>query len=271
MRALIITFSLFAIGALVVVGGFVNAISGFGFDYSIPYNAPVRVVATFIGDTPGFAFALASMGYALYDAARRGLLRWFIGLLVWPVAPLVAASLMYSGSLAYAINWFLPLALLPLAALLYGIIVPAAVPVSAGAPLVMPSPARYAVFVSVLVIVALAGGALLLIPNLQPAASPTQSVPPALQVITSSANADCANGVYPPVTLENLGAQTLQWTATSQDASVTANPPAGSLAPGASAQVTLSGKTSAPDVIVQFGTGASGGVAKFSCQGTPGK
>lgn len=269
MRALIITFSLIAIGALIIVGGFVNAISGFGFDYAVPYNAPVRVVATLIGDTPGFAFALAAIGYALYDAARRSLLRWFIGLLAWPVAPLVAASLMYSGSLAYAVYWFLPLALLPLAALLYGIIVPAAVPASAGAPSLMPSPARYIIFMSVLVIVALAGGTFLLIPNLQPAAA--QSGPPALQVNEPSANADCANGVYPPVTLVNTGSQTLQWTAKSQDPNVTTNPPEGSLAPGASAQITFSGKTTAPDVIVQFETGANGGVAKFSCQGTPGK
>ena len=83
----------------------------------------------------------------------------------------------------------------------------------------------------------------------------------------TSATADCASGAYPPITVTNSSAQTRQWTAKSQDPSVTAAPAAGSLAPGASVTITLSGKTSATNVIVQFLSGDQASVpAKVGCQ-----
>jgi hypothetical protein len=272
MRTTIITFSIVAAITLIVFGGLLNAISsGLGIDTLAPYNEPIRVVWTLIGDVPGFAFALAGMGYAFYDAARRGVTRWFMGLLVWPVVPLVAASLMYAGALSYAIYWFVPLAFLPLASLLYGIIaLPATAailppPAAIGGPLATRSPARFLAFVGLLVLVALGGGAFLLAPNVQPASS-APGGPPALQVTQTTATADCANGIYPTVTLTNTGAQALHWTAKSQDPNVATAPAAGSLAPFATAQVTLTGKSIAADVIVQFTSDAGSGVAKFSCQ-----
>jgi hypothetical protein len=277
MRAIIITFSIIGGVALFLLGGLLNAVSsGLGLDVLAPYNDPGRVVATFIGDLPGFVLALAGLGSALYDAARRGASGWFIGLLVWPMIPLVAASLMYAGALAYAIDWFVPLAFIPLGPLLYGLMAlpaPAAIPAPPAVVGALPGarpPVRFFVFVGLLVLVTLAGGALLFVPNLQPGAT-TPSGPPALQVVEPSATANCANGMYPPVTLTNTGAQMLQWTAKSQDPNVTANPSEGSLAPGASAQVAFTGKTTAADVIVQFVTAGGRGVAKFGCQPGAGK
>lgn len=45
------------------------------------------------------------MGYALYDAAHRDGVGWFVGLLVWPFIPLTAAVLMFSGMRAYTTLW----------------------------------------------------------------------------------------------------------------------------------------------------------------------
>jgi hypothetical protein len=96
--------------------------------------------------------------------------------------------------------------------------------------------------------------------------APASTGRPALQVTQTTATADCANGICPMVTLTNSGAQTLHWTAKSQDPNVAAAPAAGSLAPSATAQVTFNGKTTAADVIVQFTSDAGSGVAKVSCQ-----
>jgi hypothetical protein len=120
------------------------------------------------------------------------------------------------------------------------------------------------VFIGILVVVVVGGGALLFP---RPSSGNTgPSGPPALTVTQSASSADCANGTYPTVTLTNTGSHTLQWTASSQDSNVTASPSSGSLAPGGSATVSFSGKTSAPDVIVQFQAGGQGAPAKFGCQ-----
>jgi hypothetical protein len=182
---------------------------------------------------------------------------------------------MYAGVLAYRENWFAPLAFLPLASLLYGIIALSAgitTPTadSSSSPAIggrgsVRSPVRFTVFVGLLVLAMLGGGAVLLLPNVQPA-NTGPSAGPALEVTESSATADCANGVYPSVTLTNTSAQTLQWTAKSEDPNVAASPVQGSLAPFATAQVAFTGKTAAADVIVQFASGGGDGVAKFGCQ-----
>jgi len=164
----------------------------------------------------------------------------------------------------------------PLAPFVYALVAPAAasaisaasaapaIPAPTGAQPMPTSRSRLAMFVGVLTAVVV-GGAVLLFPG--PPSSAAPGGPPALQVTQTSAVADCANGSYPPITVTNSGAQTLQWTAKSQDPSVSATPGGGSLAPGASATVTLSGKTSATSVIVQFLDGSQASVpAKFGCQ-----
>ena len=276
MRTIVIICSLISAVALVVLSSFLNFLGGFRFDFATPYNDPVRVVATFIGAAPGFGLALTALGFALYDAARRGGVGWFIALLAWPFVPLLAASLMFLGVLAHSTDWYLALALAPLAPLVYALVAPAvpsaapaapaapAVPTPTSAQPVSTSRSRLAVFVGVLAAVALGGG-VLLFPGPPSSAAPGGS--PALQVAQTSATADCASGAYPPITVTNSSAQTRQWTAKSQDPSVTAAPAAGSLAPGASVTITLSAKTSATNVIVQFLSGDQASVpAKFGCQ-----
>lgn len=272
MRTVVIVCSIVSAVALIVLGGFLNFLGGFRIDFATPYNDPVRVVATFIGAAPGFGLALTGLGFALYDAARRGGVGWFIALLAWPFVPLLAASLMFVGVLAYPTDWYLALAFLPLAPLVYALVAPSAasaVPAPTRAQSVPTSRSRLAVFVGVLVAVVLGGG-VLLFPG--PPSSAAPSAPSSLRVTQLSATADCASDTYPPITLANTGAQTLQWAAKSQDASVTATPAGGSLAPGASVTVTLSGKTSATNVIVQFLDGGQASVpAKFGCQASASK
>jgi hypothetical protein len=268
MRRTIIVLILSIVSAVLifVVGGLFNAISGFGFDYSPPYNDPIRVVATLIGSAPGLAVALTALGFALYDASRRGGVIWIIGLLAWPVVPIVEASLMFAGALAFPIYWFLPLVLLPLAPLVYALAAPRAASAAPDSGLAgAAARPRLMVFVGVLSVAVVASAAILVFPLTQAVAN-TQGSPPALRVSQASATADCANGVYPSVTLTNAGSQTLQWSASSQDSNVVASPPSGSLAPSASTTVTLSGKTSAASVIVQFSAGGvEANVAKFGC------
>ena len=275
MRAPIMVLSIISAVILVVFGGFLNAVSGFGIDILLPYNAPVRVVATFSGDAPGIALALAALGFALYDAARRGGVGWFIGLLAWPVVPLVAASLMFAGVLAYATFWFLPLAFIPLAPLLYALAGPTEATVPTHGQAVAVPRSRVRALVGVFAVVAVAAvvfvGVIALFSSSGSGANRVTGSPP-LQVSQTSFTADCANGVYPPVTVANTGAQAQQWRAVSQDANVVANPSSGTLAPGASVSVTFSGTTTAPSVIVQFVTGAqTNGVAKVGCQASASK
>lgn len=270
MRATIITLSLLSSVALLVLGGFLNALSGFGFDTQSPYNVPARVVGTFIGDAPGLALALLGLGFALWAAARARALRWFIGLLVWSLFPLLAASLMYAGALADAVYWFAPLALLPLAPLLYALVAsPAALAATAGATTEAGS-LRFGVFAGALALVVVVGA---FIVRPQPTTAGTAGGgPPALQVNQPTSTADCANGVYPQVTVTNTGAQTLAWTTTSLDPNVTTSPSGDHLASGASEQVSFSGKTTATNVIVQFTiNGVVGNVVKFGCQSGAGK
>lgn len=275
MRATIIVCSVISAITFVVFGGLFNAVtSGLGFDTLAPYNEPFRVVATFIGDVPGIALALAALGLALYDSARRGGVAWFIALLIWPLVPLLAASLMFAGVLAEVIYWFIPLAFIPLAPLLYALaaprvvaVVPAPAPVPA-APRMSPaaSPLGFSLFIGILALVAVSGG-LFLFPGFHATNTPAQSGPPALTVTQTSAAANCASGSYPPLTLANTGTTMLQWTAQSDDPAVTANPTQGSLAPSASVTITLSGQTTAPDVIVRFlASGQPSVPAKFGCQ-----
>lgn len=261
MRTRVVVLSAVSAIATALLSGGVNAFTGLPLDVPPPYNSPVRVIPTLIGAIPGVALGLVAGGYALHDAARRTGIGWFIGLLIWPFGPLLASGLMLAGVIGYATLWFLALAFVPLAALVYGILAPS----ETASP---PSPAsrsRLAVFIGALVVAAVGGAALLL----SGAHSKSVNTPsgPALRVTQSVAVANCAAGVYPSMTVTNISPQTVAWTANPQASAVTITPSSGSLPPGASVSVTLTGATSGPSIIVQFqaSDGAST-VAKFGCQ-----
>lgn len=265
MRTRVIVFSIVSAVAVVLLGSLLNFLGRFRFDFALPYNDPIVVVATLAGVAPGFIAGLIGLGFALFDAARRGGGGWFIGLLAWPFVPILAAGLMFTGVFAHATSWFLALAFVPLAPLAYALAAPSAVAAPTSAPPAAASRSRLAAFMGVLVLVAL-GGAVLLFPGSRGGSS-VPSGPPALQVTPNGSAATCAGGTYPAITLTNTGRQALQWTANTQDANVTATPSGGSLAPGASVNVSLGGATSAPAVIVQFRVGSqTEGTAKIGCQ-----
>lgn len=249
MRAFTITFSSIAFALLIILGPVLNLLSGWQIDVPSPYNYPPRVVGTLAGDALGLIFALAALGYALYDAAQRNAPRWFMALLIWPVIPLLASSLMFAGAVSYAGLWFAPLALLPLATFLYGIVAasPGVRPAVSA-----PAPRRYLPFVGALAVVTVALGALLGAPPPQSLVGPILVSPPVLQVDPIQTNADCARGIYPQVNLANVGAQTITWTAQSQDPHVTVVPASGTLAPNSATDVALEGASSAHKVTIQF-------------------
>lgn len=265
MRAFTITLSSWAFVLLLVLGAVVNLLSGAQIDVQTPYNYPPRVVATVLGDAPGLIFALMALGYALYDTAQRNARRWFIALLVWPIVPLLASSLMFADALALPAVWFLPLALLPLAPFLYGAI--AASPgTRPAAP--TPGPRRYLTFVGVLAAVTVALIALLIfpVPQLSGPAPVSQSLP-VLQVNPLQANASCAKGIYPVIWLGNVGSQTIHWTTQSQDPDVTVLPSSGTLAPNSQQLVNVEGASRAHQVKIQFNPDiGTGYTAEFTCQ-----
>jgi hypothetical protein len=197
------------------MGGLLNAISGFGFDVANPYNEPYRVLATLLGAAPGLALALTAQGIALYDSARRDGKSWLIGLLIWPVALIVEACLMFAGALAFPDYWFLPLVALPLAPLVYTMTTPKLANSS-------PTPGSdlkgttarpgLIVFWSVLTILMLVSLVGLVVPQVVSSAS-AASGQRSLQVMPSGSTADCANSSYPSITLSNSSSQTVQWSA----------------------------------------------------------
>lgn len=264
MRAYIITFSSIAFVLLIGLGPIANLLSGWQIDVPSPYNYPPRMVGTLLGLTPGLLFALTGLGYALYDAAQRHAPRWFMALLIWPVIPLLASSLMFAGALTYAGLWFVSLALLPLAPFLYGLM--AATPgLRPAAP--APAPRRYPMFVGILVVVTIALGALLLAPAPESLAGPALVSPAVLQVDPLQTTADCAKGIYPQINLANIGSQTFTWTAQSEDPDVTISPASGILASNSSTYVAIEGATAAHQVNIDFtpsiGTGFT---AEITCQ-----
>jgi hypothetical protein len=264
MRAFIITYSSIAFALLLVLGPVFNVLSGWQIDVPSPYNYPPRVVGTLLGDTPGLLFALGGLGYALYDAAQRHALRWFIALFVWPVIPLLASSLMFAGALPFAGLWFAPLALLPFAPFLYGLMAASPGPRPAAW---APAPRRYLAFVGILAAVTVVLGTLLLAPASQSLLSPVLLSPPVLEMEPVQTTTDCAKGIYPQINLANVGTQTITWTARSQDPNVTLTPASGTLAPNSSMDVALEGATSARHVTIQFTPSIGAGfTAEFICQ-----
>jgi hypothetical protein len=259
----VIACSLIGAAAIFLLGGLANAIGGFGFDVSNPYNDPTRVWLTAAGAVPGLVVAQIGIGYALYDAARRGLTSWFGGMLAWQFVPALVSILMFATVLGYPGAWFIPLAFVPLASLIYALAAPPVVSAPSGGKPTTSSSSRLAVFFAVLAVVVLAA-CVVLYPR--PQGTTVPAGPPQLQVTQSSASANCTTGSFPPVTLTNSSNTTLQWTANSQDPNVMASPSSGSLAPGGSITVSLSGTTSATSVIVEFAAGGQTVPAKFGCQ-----
>jgi hypothetical protein len=91
--------------------------------------------------------------------------------------------------------------------------------------------------------------------------------PPHLSVTPSQASAFCLNNSYPSITVKNTGGQTLNWTASGPSSPpVMPSPVSGSLAPGATQTVTVSGSHPGPTVTIQF-TGNGGNAAvTYTCQ-----
>lgn len=266
MKAFTITFSSWAFALLIVLGAVFNLLIGWQIDVPRLYNYPSRVVVTLLGDAPGLIFALLGLGYALYDAARRNATRWFIALLIWPVIPLLASSLMFAGAVSnrdLAIIWFAPLALIPLASFIYGIV--AASPGLRPAALA-PAPRRYLAFVGILTAVTVALGALLIAPAPGPVPVPLDVIAPVIQVSPLRMNASCVEGTYPLISVSNMSIQTIHWTARSQDPDVTLLPSSGTLAPDTEMPVIVEGPSRARQVNIRFtpdiGTGLT---AEFTC------
>lgn len=264
MRAAAVTFSSIAFPLLIVLSAFFNVFSGWQIDVPTPYNYPTRVVGTLLGDAPGLIFALAGLGCALYDAAQRNGTRWFMALFIWPVFPLLASSLMFGGALSYAGLWFVPLALIPLAPFIYGIV---AAPLGPRPAPLSPAPGRYITFVGVLAAVTVVVGAVLIAPAPQSLVGPVPVSPAVLTVNPLQTSAQCSRGIYPDVNLANDGTQTLTWTAQSQDPDVTVTPSSASLAANSTMFVTIEGASSARQVNIVFTSSiGTGWTAQFICQ-----
>jgi hypothetical protein len=119
-------------------------------------------------------------------------------------------------------------------------------------------------FVGVLAATIVVLGALLIAPVPQALVSPTGSV---LQGVPAGTYADCAKGIYPGVNVANVGAQTITWTAKSQDPTITITPSSGSLAPDSTKFVDIEGASSARQVTIQFTPSIGEGfTTQFICQ-----
>jgi hypothetical protein len=262
MRASAVTFSSIAFPLLIVLGALFNVFSDWQIDVPTPYNYPTRVVGTLLGDAPGLIFALAGLGCALFDAAQRNGTRWFVALFIWPIFPLLASSLMFGGALSYAQLWFVPLAFIPLAPFVYGIV---AVPVGPRPAPLSPAPVRYRAFVGVLAAVIVVVGVVLIAPAPQSLVGVPVS-PAVLNVDPLQTSAQCARGIYPDLNLANVGTQTLTWTAQSQDPNVTVTPSSGPLAANSTTFVTVEGASSARQVNIVFTSSiGTGWTAQFIC------
>ena len=263
MRAITITFSSIAFALLLVLGAVANFWTGmteFGTPGEFIYQS--RLVGTLLGDIPGLLFVLGGLVFALYDAAQRHATRWFIALLIWPVFPLLASTLMFAGILSYGGLWFVLLAFLPLATFLYGLV---AAPLGPRPAPLAPAPGRYITFVGVLAATIVVLGALLIAPVPQALVSPPGSL---LQGVPAGTYANCAKGNYPGVQLANVSSyQTITWTAKSQDPHITITPSSGSLAPDATMFVDIEGASSARQVTIQFTPNIGlGFTTQFICQ-----
>jgi len=86
-------------------------------------------------------------------------------------------------------------------------------------------------------------------------------------VSPAQASAFCLNNQYPSITVKNTGGQTLHWTAAgpSSPAVVTPSPASGSLAPGKTQTVSVSGSSPGPTVAIHFGGNGGTATVTFTC------
>lgn len=279
MKIAVLVLSICAVVTLVLFGAFGFFIGTFGFDTTNPYNIPFAVITTVAGLTPGLALTVAAFWVALASSVRFRWVGWTIALIAWPVVGLAVAVAMFLGLLSHASSWWLAFAFMPLAPLVYAITAPPAPVASGAAPVAAPTEApggrptatgaRLAAFYAILLIAAAAGVTALV---MRPAGAPNSSGgvtgSSALRVAYPSAGANCAAGVYPPVTLTNTGSSAIPWSAQVTDSHLVITPSTGSLGPGQSTQIVISGQAQAASFNVIFQPSALGSlsaVAKFSC------
>ena len=281
MKRAVLILSLVAPVLLFVIGGFFFAVSGFGFDYEAPPTSLQRIIGALIGYIPGLVLAFIALGLSLSATVRSQHFGWFVGLLVWPVVPIVAAVLMVTGTVGFSDSWWLAVLFVPLATLIYGAFGPAplntalphGIPGTTAQPPDMVHPttplAPFLAFVGVLALVTLLGFTTLVRGALPfsslPAAAPTVG-PPALSVFVGEGAANCAAGSYPTVTITNTGHQTVSWSARANNSGVTVTPASGSLAAGASTTVMISGRATTASVFtITFTVQGSQALAKIAC------
>jgi hypothetical protein len=271
MKRTVLILSIIAPILLFVIGGFFFAASGFGFDILLPPTSTRRIIGALIGYIPGLVLALIALALSLSATMRSRQVGWFVGLLVWPVVPVVAAVLMVSGVVGLSDNWWLAAVFLPLSTLIYGAVGPASATGASsrgaqgsGSPL-----APFLTFVGILTLVTVLGFTTLIrgaLPFSSPPAATPMVGPSALSVRMGAGAADCATGSYPAVTITNTSQQTVSWTASVNDSGVTVTPLSGSLDAGASAEVALSGRaTTTTFFTVTFITQSSQALAKIAC------
>jgi hypothetical protein len=271
VKRAVLILSLIAPILMFVIGGFFFAASGFGIDFEAPPTSPQRVVGALIGYIPGLVLAIIALALSLSATARSRQVGWFIGLLVWPVVPLVAAVLMVTGIVGFSESWWLAAVFLPLSTLIYGAIGPAPVTDARRrqAPQSSSSLAPFLGFVGVLTLVTLLGFTSLVrgaLPFSSPPVATPTSGPAALSVRMGDGAANCATGSYPPVTVTNTTRQTVSWSAGVNDPGVTVTPLTGSLDTGASTAVALSGRaTTTTFFTVTFTAQGSQSLAKIAC------
>ncbi|HEY7093422.1 MAG TPA: hypothetical protein VH393_09600, partial [Ktedonobacterales bacterium] len=232
MKRTVLILSLVAPILMFVIGGFFFAASGFGIDFEAPPTSPQRIVGALIGYIPGLVLALIALALSLSTTARSRQTGWFVGLLVWPVVPVVAAALMLTGVVGLSDNWWLAAVFLPLSTLLYGAIGPAPLVEARpqGSPESTSPAAPFFAFVGILALVTVLGFTTLVrgaLPfSTPPAATPTIG-PAVLSVRVGDGAANCATGSYPTVTITNTTQQTVGWSASVNGAGVTVTPASG--------------------------------------------
>jgi hypothetical protein len=271
VKRTVLILSLIAPILMFVIGGFFFAASGFGIDFEAPPTSPQRVVGALIGYIPGLLLTLIALALSLTATARSRQTGWFVGLLLWPVVPILAAVLMVTGLVGLSDSWWLAAVFLPLSTLIYSAIGPAPVtdvdPQRASAS--SSSLAPFLGFVGVLTLVTVLGFTPLIRGALPftspPVATPTIG-PAALSVRMGDGAANCATGSYPTVTISNTTQQAVSWSASVNDAGVTVTPASGSLDAGASTEVRISGQATATTFFtVTFTAQGAQALAKIAC------
>jgi hypothetical protein len=274
VKRTVLVLSIIAPVLMFAIGGFFFAASGFGIDFEAPPTSPQRIVGALIGYIPGLVLTLIALALSLSATARSRQTGWFAGLLLWPIAPVLAAVLMVTGTVGFSESWWLAAVFLPLSTLIYGAIGPA--PVTNGRPQGASESsnalAPLLAFVGVLALVTVLGFTSLVRGALPftspPAATPTIG-PAALSVRMGDGAANCATGSYPEVTITNTTQQTVGWSASVNGAGVTVTPASGRLDAGASTTVTISGQAATtPSFTIFFATSGAPSdpaLAKIAC------